>query len=220
MDNFPQFHELPPELRFKIWNQALSAPCVWAAKRDTAARMMVACVGPPAYLAGYASYESRQIMRKLYGDPLVGVRPMVGSVCWVYLENSLVYLRDHGDVTKLLETVPAKELKRFRHIALGYNSYTTINLMCQRLASSCPELRTIIVFWDPVANLPSHDLTPTAAANLTSLMHYTGPYRESDSLDTAYFRSLLLPLFGDCQLRLHVVTHEQAVCLELPGAQL
>lgn len=215
MGDLSHFSALPTELRLKIWGEALSERSVLAVTRDKGARFNMTSIGPPPSRVGGVCFESREVLKQLYGDPLVGSRTLGRDASWVDLENTLVYLRGYEDLSRVLETLPAETLKRFKHIALGFAPYATINLMCQRLSASCPALRTVVVFWDPIINPPTHDLTPLAAACLTAFVDSDSPYRESDVLDTRYFRLLLQPLLVNSRPRLHVVTHDQAERLEL-----
>lgn len=204
MDSFTCFRALPPELRLKIWSEALSAPSVWVPDHNASRP-----VGQAPYLAGLACRESRQLLERLYVKPLPRGPPGGSGVDWVNLETAVVYLGDGA--MKALDALGAGELARLRHVALRWRQFGRLARACQRLAAECPALRTIIVEREGDGSAGDdvevpRTLSPELAAYYASIPDWVGPEMSLETLDTPYFRSLVLEYFGDSPPKLHLVS--------------
>ncbi|KAL0939189.1 uncharacterized protein CTRU02_205799 [Colletotrichum truncatum] len=210
------FSALPPELRFKIWTEALLEPAVWAVTAATNTNQRpfsMTFLGPARpYLAGLACAESRQLMKELYGAPLHG--PGRGSKRgggWVNLDTTVVYL-DSLTVssTLALDSFALPELRRFRHVALERRRFSRLLYKCQHLAAVCPALRTIIVQRTDTNGTalrsPLGTPNPESADFCASVIKYTGPEILHDPWDSRTFRRTLLGDFCDPVPKLHVVS--------------
>jgi hypothetical protein len=159
--SFKNFPELPAELRFQIWEAALSAPTVWATVPVTGgsnpndATYTMTFVGPAPYMAGLACKEAWGLMKRLYGGPVRGPAgaPHITRPSWVDLDGTVVHLGDAADVM-VLRAFDAETLSRVKHVALTWCSsqYYLIGSACFRLAEACPHLRTLIIqTWEEAA---------------------------------------------------------------------
>ncbi|KAF6807449.1 hypothetical protein CSOJ01_08178 [Colletotrichum sojae] len=196
-DGFTFFRALPPELRLKIWSEALSAPSVWAPDSNASRP-----VGQAPYLAGLACRESRQLLERLYVKPLPRGLPGGSGVDWVNLETAVVYIGDGA--MKALDALGVDELAR----------------SCQRLAAVCPALRTIIVEREGDGSAGDgmevpRTLSPELAAYYATIPDCVGPEMSLETLDTPYFRSLVLEYFGDSPPKLHLVSSTSECSLNI-----
>ena len=221
-DNFTCFQALPLELRLQIWKQALSVRSVWAAIHDCNADrdfgasrtpFIVAYIGPAPYLAGLSSREARRLLEQSYFKPLRG--PRNGSATrvgcyWVDLDTTVVYLGDASKATTVVNSFGVDELSKFKHVALRWYQFASLARTCQRLATLCPALRTIIVQlgeMEVATKLPLYQpLSLETAAYYAALSEYAGPALGYEELDAPHFRSLLLEYFGDSPPRLHLLS--------------
>lgn len=218
LESFALFQALPPELRMKIWSDALSERTVWAAvSRDSGgcSSWAMAYVGQAPYLAGLACRESRRLLEKLYTSPLrgPGLATSFGA-CWVNLESTVVYLGSSYNATELIEAFSVDGLARFRHVALQWYQFDRLARTCQRLAETCPALRTIIIQRGESGDITSEsvrdDLDPDLAAYYATIPGSVDPETSHDKLDVSHFRSLLLEYFGDSPPRICLVPTSSA----------
>ena len=226
LDSFNYFHALPPELRLQIWGEALSVRSVWAAvrnynaDRDLSANRLpfiMVYIGPAPYLAGLSSREARRLLENPYVKPIrglfSGLATSTGSY-WVDLDTTVVYLGDSSDLTTVLNSFGADELSKFKHVALPWYQFGRLARTCQRLATMCPALRTIIIQrseTEAVTNRPLRQpLSLETAAYYATIPEHAGPELGYEKLDAPHFRSLLLEYFGDSPPRLHLLSPDSA----------
>ena len=221
-DSFVYFHALPPELRFQIWGEALSVCSVWAvvrsdnAARDTSARFLpftMVFIGPAPYSAGLSSREARRLLEQSYVKPIrgpfSGLATSAGSY-WVNLNTTVVYLGDcSSDAEPVLNSFGTDELSKFKHVALRWYEYGRLARTCQRLATLCPALRTIIVQRSVTFRQP---LSLETAAYYATISENAGPELGYEELDAPYFRSALLEYFGNSRPRIHILAPDSAIC--------
>jgi len=215
-ESFIFFHALPPELRHRIWEMALSVRSVWAAVRShhaesylTASRLplMMVYIGPAPYLAGLSSREARRLLEQFYIKPIrvsfSGLATKAGSY-WVDLDTTVVYLGgDSFDVTPVLDSFGTDALSKFKHVALPWCQFRSMDLICQRLATRCPALRTIIIRSSVVA-FPKR-LSLETAGYYATIPEYAGPELGYEKPGAVHLRSLLLKYFGDSPPRIHLL---------------
>ncbi|KXH67092.1 hypothetical protein CSAL01_01369 [Colletotrichum salicis] len=215
---FTLFGALPPELRLQIWTEALSVSSVWSADRkatetskDNTSHLppIMTHIGPAPYLAGLACKESRRLLERLYAKPIHGPRQSAasGAVHWIDLQNTVVSLGDHRSAGALLDSFPAEDLARFRHVVLQSSQFSDMARLCQRLANSCSGLRTIIIHTDHAGclftDLPCEPLTQEMAAIFVNILDDPGAGLNCNHYDIEHFRSLLLGYFADSPPTLH-----------------
>ncbi|EXJ72245.1 uncharacterized protein A1O5_04749 [Cladophialophora psammophila CBS 110553] len=222
-DSFTFFHTLPPpELRLRIWRDALSVPSVWAAvhKNNTDRNLTAGClpfimayIGPAPYLAGLSSWEARRLLEQFYVKPIrgpsSGLATSAGSY-WVDLDTTVIYLGDSLDAMTVLNSFGADELLKFKHVALLWNQFGSVARTCQRLATICPALRTIIIQRDETEAATDQPLrqplSVETAAYYATLPGYPSPDLGYEELDAPYFQSLILEYFGDSPPKFHLLS--------------
>ncbi|KAI9841437.1 MAG: hypothetical protein M1837_000713 [Sclerophora amabilis] len=227
-DSFIYFHALPPELRLHIWQQALSARSVWAAvgsynaRRDPSASRLpfdMSFVGPAPYLAGLSCREARRLLEQSYVQPIrgpfSGLARGAGSYYWVDLNTTIVYLGDSSDARPVLNSFGTDELSKFKHVALPWYQFAGLARTCQRLATLCPALSTIIIqrsATEWTTNPPLRQpLSLEEAAYYVTIPENTEPELGNGKLDVPHLRSLLLEYFGDSPPRIHVLAPDSAI---------
>ncbi|KAI9652037.1 MAG: hypothetical protein M1829_001974 [Trizodia sp. TS-e1964] len=213
-NGFAYFSVLPPEIRLQIWSRALSDCAVWSAVYSpTHKRSFLSFVGPAPYLAGLASRESRRVLEQIYSKPVQGAKT---GVCWINMEHTVISLGPTSNANAVMDSFPADDLARLKHVAFMWNSFGELARVCQRLATSCPALSTIIINQvkikaTPAASAPrppalSVDVAKRFAAVLTPAifeLEYVG-------LDASYLRSLLLEYFDALPPKIHLLALECA----------
>ena len=231
---FERFALLPPELQIQIWEDALRVPTVWAATRNYEAGnssdrghtpICKRFIGPEPYLAGLACRESRRLLEQSFGQPLRGQPGSATTLgaYWVHLDTTVIYLGDTATATEILETWDVSEVRRFRLVALSdfalaaisHIRFTTLAKVCQRLATSCPNLHTIIIH-RVETNLEGNG---TISGHLSRGMAdlYARIPEESESeicrkeSSSLYLASLLGEYFGDGPPKIHLLSPEYAV---------
>ena len=215
IDSFACFTAFPPELRFRIWENALLAWSFWSAARchapdpgpgtvsqhaghDASATrrpLPMAFVGPTPCLAGFSSREAWRLMRKLYQAPIRALHcaDNAAPVYWINLERTVVYLGDRHEAACVMANFGANDLAKFMHVVLLWHQFRGLVETCQSLSTSYPSLRTIIV--QRVAEGPEQSivpfrnpLPPTLAAYYISLLEGSQPELPDDGcVDVAYF---------------------------------
>ncbi|KAH6627375.1 hypothetical protein F5144DRAFT_271469 [Chaetomium tenue] len=219
---FHYFPALPPELRFLIWEAALSAPSVWAAvrvprpasnRKKSVFNMAFVGTAPPT--VALSCKEAWRLLKQSYPERIHGPGGSTAKTrpYWVNLHHTVVYLGSPVDAVAILASFDADALSKFQHVALVWNTniahFGAVARACQRLATTCPALCTIIVeFYRRVSARDSvkpleKPLTPESAAYYAGIPAYTGPQLDGQLRHPRYFRDQLLRLFGASPPRLH-----------------
>ena len=166
-------------------------------------------VGPAPAVAGMSSKESWRLLKQSYVDQIRGPGGSTGKTrpSWVNLNHTVVYLGDPSDTREVLAGFDAETLSKFKHVALAWHisQFGPLARACQRLATTCPALCTIIIQWCESAELLQQSLTLETAAYYADIPAYTWRQLEYQKLDTPYFRSQLLQYFGAPPPRLHLL---------------
>ncbi|KAH6631049.1 hypothetical protein B0J18DRAFT_119042 [Chaetomium sp. MPI-SDFR-AT-0129] len=234
--SFHLFPALPPELRFQIWESAFSIPAVWAGilvrptREDeinlkARAFTAMAFVGPAPSLAGMSCQEAWRLLKRFYKKPIHGPLSLTGekgNAHWVNLSHTVVSFWNPLHIDYVLANLDADTISRFKHVAITWHIHQIGPLAeaCQRLATVCPDLNTIIIQWwglkalpdgpdrkDAVENRPPpYPLNPETAAHFAEISVYTGHELDCPEIDTPYIRSQLSQFFGASPPRLHWVT--------------
>jgi hypothetical protein len=174
-DTFTCFGALPKELRLQIWREAFCRPCVLAVVANRAAPDVngavnseglplpaLSFVGGAPYLAGLSCYEAKQLLERMLVRLTCTTRGLgtatgVGA-CWAYLDNTVVSLCHASYAVTVMNSFGLDQLSEFKHIALAWDQSGTWERACQRIATVCPSLRTLIVqrvTWMPRPTGPS-----------------------------------------------------------------
>ncbi|KAF6811258.1 hypothetical protein CSOJ01_05816 [Colletotrichum sojae] len=233
-DTFTLFGALPPELRLKIWGEALSERSVWAAVFDADIEACKAKglvpglsamihVGAAPHMDGLACRESRRLMEQSNVKPLrVPELATGGGVYWVDLERTVVWLGHSKaiNVYTALEAFDEDVLSRIRHVAvLSTNIKASGMKVFFPLHRLCGGLRTIIIQRGDAARfsrlspeLAAYYATlPDSGPGKTSLAYLEGRADFSD-IHVAY--SFLEGAYGPSHPALYLVTSEFADRLE------
>ena len=230
--DFACFQALPPELRLQIWIQALSVRSVWAAVgsynnaiHDPSATRLPShwtFIGPAPYLAGLSCSEARRLLKQSYVKPIRGPHSAsatsVGSY-WVNLDTTVVYFGESFGAEFVLNSFNTDEVAQFKHVALRWCRYGSLARICQRLATVCPALRTIILRRsvteeEEEIQHPLRDpLSLEMAAYYATIPGNTGPELEDAQLDATHLRSLLQEYFCNSTPRIHVLAADSTVDL-------
>ncbi|KAF6844847.1 hypothetical protein CMUS01_00644 [Colletotrichum musicola] len=233
-DTFTLFVALPSELRLKIWSEALSERCVWAAVFDADGEARkpkglipglsaMVHVGAAPYTAGLACRESRRLLEESYSKPLRVPELAAGGVYWVDLERTVVWLgqSEACAVYTVLAAFGKDVLSRIRHVAvLSINIKASAMKVFFPLYTLCGGLRTIIVQRGEDAKRFSR-LSPELAAYYATLPD-SGPGETSlayleertEFSDTHVAYSFLEGTYGSSHPALYLVTSEFADRLE------
>jgi hypothetical protein len=222
-DSFTSFPAIPLELRLQIWGEALSVRTVWAAIRNCASDcdptgldhppFSMAYIGPAPYLAGLSSKEARRLLEQSYVKPIRGPS---ARVCWVDVDQTVIYLGDSSDAMAVMDSFHADDLFRFKHIALVWSQFNSLARVCRRLAITCPALCTVIIHQvetetKPMVNGPFFQpLSLQTAAYYATIPIHARSELGYKKLDTDHLRSLLLEYFGASPPRLHMLPPDQA----------
>lgn len=220
-DTFTLFPALPLELRLQIWGEALSVRSVWAATPNIGSDhptansplFSMAYVGPAPYLAGLSSKEARRLLERTYDKPIR--RPSAG-VYWVNMEKTVVYLGDSSDAIAVLDSFHDDDLSRLKHVAFGWSRFDQLARICQRLATTCPDICTVVVHQLDTNDNAAEDGFVSQPLNLEMATYYatipihTGPELGYEMLDTDYLRSILSEYFGTSPPRLHFLQPDLA----------
>ncbi|KAF6833928.1 hypothetical protein CPLU01_05223 [Colletotrichum plurivorum] len=224
-DTFTLFGALPSELRLKIWSEALSERCVWAAVFDAdgeAGLSAMVHVGAAPHTAGLACRESRRLLEESYFKPLRVPELAAGGVYWVDFERTVVWLgqSEACAVYTVLAAFGKDVLSRIRHVAvLSVNIKASAMKVFFPLYTLCGGLRTIIVQRGDDAKRFSR-LSPELAAYYATLPD-SGPGVTSPAspehtlpsdLEVAY--SFLRGTHGPSHPAFYLVTSEFADRLE------
>jgi len=171
-------------------------------------------IGPAPYLAGLSSREARRLLEKSYVKPIRGpssdLATSAGSY-WVDLNATVVYLSDSCDAEPVLNSFGTDELSKFKHVALPWHQFGRLARTCQRLATQCPALRTIIIQRSGTEGATNRPLSLEMAAYYATIPENTGPQLGNGKLDAPYLRSLLLEYFGDSPSRIHLLAPGSAI---------
>ncbi|KAK4144213.1 uncharacterized protein C8A04DRAFT_28115 [Dichotomopilus funicola] len=197
--SFHLFPALPPELRFQIWESAFSIPAVWA---------------------GILFRPTREDEISLKARAFTAMA--FGKAHWVNLSHTVVSFWNPLLIDYVLANLDADTISRFKHAAITWHIHQIGPLAeaCQRLATVCPDLNTIIIQWwglkalpdgpnrkDAVENRPPpYPLNPETAAHFAEISVYTGHELDCPEIDMPYLRSQLLQYFGAYPPKLHLVT--------------
>jgi hypothetical protein len=119
-------------------------------------------------------------------------------------------LGEHSSTINVLNRFDVGDLPKFKHVALPWYQFSNIAKACQRLATVCPALRTLIIQRGKVESTAGQPfrqiLSLKTAAYYANIPKYTGPELGYAGMDVSYFRSLLLQYFGVTPLRLHLLS--------------
>lgn len=239
-ESFTIFPNLPAELRIQIWTEALTVSSVWATGLDKPMNVYdggplphhrtisMTCVGPSPHLIGLSCREARDVMERIYEQPLQrSVTEAIGrGLYWIHLEKAVIALVNSQDSLAVLDCFGA-QISRFQHVVLVFENWRTHPQTCMRLAKSCPALRTVIVQRveadanramvssllrpsNPRADEPVIlDLDAITAAHYAALAKDEGPELGSMDADTMRYRKLILQYFGDLDPKLHILAPDE-----------
>jgi hypothetical protein len=220
---FDLFPALPPELRFQIWETALSVQSVWSAVRVPAGASdsihqnnrayTMTFVGPAPHVAGMACREAWRLLKRSYGRPVRGPAGSTGTArsYWVNLNHTVICLGFPLDAVAVLAGFDTEALSRFKHVVLTWHlsQFGELARACKHLANACPNLSTIIIQWCETertsAKSPQQPMGLETATYYAAIPAYTGCQLGCDALDMSYFRALLLQYFGNPLPRLHLL---------------
>jgi hypothetical protein len=211
---FHLFPSLPPELRFLIWETAFCVPSVWAAVRvhrptsghySSTRAFTMTFVGPAPPAAGMSCKEAWCLLKQSYGEQIRGPAGSTGTTrpYWVDLNHTVVYLGNPMNTMEILASFDTRALSKFKHVTLFWHNsrYSLLARACQRLATTCPALCTIIIqCCDRYERIPEGESAepiqqPTTlerVAHYAEILTYMGRRLDWQTLDTPYLRSQLL----------------------------
>ncbi|KAK3347155.1 hypothetical protein B0T25DRAFT_462267 [Lasiosphaeria hispida] len=161
-NSFTPFSRLPAELRVRIWQDALSAPSVFAmlrnrkyiqhcksiyhVLRNKRLAYTMAFATPAPYPAGLSCMEARQLLEKSHIPLQDAYRP--GPVCWIDQENTVIFLGDCFDGIATLQRLNPRHFSQLKHMAMVWQRMQpgfVYSRVFKLLAELCPVLRTLII---------------------------------------------------------------------------
>jgi len=219
--SFPKFGALPPMLQDQIWDEALAVPTVFSviSAHPTSdgvntyqPPLSVAFVGPKPYLVGLSCQVARSRLDRTYGGPvhLRNDRAGTSGVYWVKFDSAVIYIGCSARTAAVLGSFSEYDVSRFKHVAIAWSGFQDLARACQRFATSCPALRTIIIQMRKsyYGADDGSTLDPETAAHYAAIATDNCPELECGALDDLPFRGLLPKYFGDSPPRLVVVDPE------------
>jgi hypothetical protein len=232
---FTCFPSLPAELRIQIWTEALTVSSVWTAVLNKPRNVhdggplphrrsiSMSCVGPSPHLVGLSCREARDVMERIYKQPLQSSTMEASVRCgvyWIHLEKAVIALVNSQDSLAILDRFGA-DISRFQHVALVWEEWRTQPQTCVRLATSCPALRTVVIqrmeaknlIWISTLLRPSIpkadpvvlELDAMTAAHYAALAQSESPRLGGAESDTAMYRESILQYFGESPPMLHIL---------------
>ena len=127
------------------------------------------------------------------------------------MDQTIVYLGNSSDAMAVIDSFHADDLSRFKHVALVWSQFNRLARVCQRLATGCPALCTIVIHQvkteaKAIENGPfSQPLSLKTATYYTTIPIHTRSELGYKQLDTDYLRSLLFEYFGTSPPQLHML---------------
>lgn len=143
-------------LRLQVWDEALSAPAVFSMIGKYAVHNgantyqlppATGYVGPKLYFAGLSCHEARRVLKRTYGGPIrhLGFLEAIPGLYWINFDSAVIYLGSSSNTVAILGSFSADDLSKFKHVAIVWSHFRGLARTCQRLAASCPALRTVII---------------------------------------------------------------------------
>ncbi|KAK4142461.1 uncharacterized protein C8A04DRAFT_29910 [Dichotomopilus funicola] len=166
---FHPFSRLPTELRFYIWEDALSVPAVWGISRitpsksddsvDTAAsKFKMGFIGHAPYLVGLACRKAWQLIQRSskiqIGRPSKRYEPSEPSAerQWVDLDNTVLYIDSSKHAYDIIEHLHFHTRCGVKHILFDLRESSLepeskmVRITCL-FGRTFPQLQTVIVRW-------------------------------------------------------------------------
>lgn len=217
LTTFTCFTRLPPEIRFIIWEEALS---VWvtctlfpAPAEMANYNLLLNFLGPAPCLVGRSCKEAWQAMEKSCLQ-LTRCGPATPSadLPWIDPAKTVVCLGDDMQTAAALAGLCKATLSKLKHVVLVLNlfRFAKVHWLLKHLSSSCPALETLIID-QTYCDGPQGS---SAEACYVHVPTYTGPELGKGFMDYPILQILVGRYFKP-PLRLHLLGGEAwktAVC--------
>lgn len=138
--DFQRFPDCPPEIRFKIWENALTATCTWTL--DAAGFRPI---GNRPYLVGSANQEAQQILIETYGRPVLTRHGRAVRTCWIYFPNTVIHLNGHETSPINFKSFTDDFCSRIMHVGITWYEKNYGEILLRRLGNRCENLETVIL---------------------------------------------------------------------------
>ncbi len=148
--NFTLFSALPPELRIRIWQCALSEPAVAAVRRNRTDKQvrrqpheLVVFGSLKASTIGRTCYEALKVVEETH----VRLQTCLGT-CWFNYNASIIYLGPLWwpfPAESLWSNLHKATLPHIKHVVILYTQFGHLSRVCMKLAEEFSGLESIII---------------------------------------------------------------------------
>lgn len=204
LDTFPNFSDLPPEIRFKVWEFALSIWTVCTAKLDPDhpkgdevgdPKFVLRPVGPTFLPVAQSCKEARHQFMQLLKDS--GSPPDVSELTapakwslkpWFVLGTGVLFLDFANYHIEYIRSLPAAEIELIKHVVVLEAKFPHAISICIMLKGKCPNLHSVQMLWTHRRKPGSISLQ--TAKRWGNIARSAEQSQSREELDVDFFRDL------------------------------